>query len=371
MLSRLENLIDKIANPEIIDEAYQYICTARRNTSHTNSVWWLRANWPTVKIELINKLRNNEYHFAPLARHKVKGELINCWEAENTIVLKAITIVLSKVLGVDVLPSCKHLKSNGGLKKTVREVQEKLKKYKFVFKSDVKSYYGSIDHEILLEQLAAKVTDRIVLRLLKEYCNRLVWVDGEYHTITQGISVGCSLSPLMAAYYLQTLDQALQDKNIYYVRYMDDFLVLARTRNHLRKAVRITNQVLSGLKLKKHPDKTYIGWIHKGFNFLGYRLNLTEIQLSTKTKQRFIVKISQFCEQGASKTCIGKYWRCWFRWALGGMNEQTKRYLFERDSFIDSARRMINNFIQLENTNENHNKVYFTDMLACLELRCG
>ena len=363
------NLINAIADPEVIKEAYQYVYAARIDTSHTNSIWWLRANWSTVKIELINKLRSNEYHFAPLTRHKIKGELIDCWEAEDAVVLKAMTMVLSKVLGIDVPPSCEHLQGNGGLKKTVREVQEKLREYKFVFKSDVKSYYGSIDHEILLEQPAAKVTDKIVLRLLKDYCKRLVWIDGEYHTITQGISVGCSLSPLMAAYYLRTLDQAL-DKNIYYVRYMDDFLVLARTRNHLRKAVRISAQVLSGLKLKKHPDKTYIVWIHKGFDFLGYRLNLTEIQLSTKTKQRFIVKMSQFYEQGASKTRIGKYWQCWLRWALGGMNEQTKRYLFERDGFIDSARRMINNFIQLENTNENHNKVYFTDILARLELCC-
>ena len=249
-MEMIADLIDIIADPEVIEEAYQYVYAARIDTGHTNSIWWLRANWPTAKIELINKLRNNEYHFAPLTRHKVKGELIDCWEAEDAVVLKAMTMVLSKVLDIEIPPSCKHLQGNGGLKKTVREVQEKLRKYKFVFKSDVKSYYGSIDHEILLEQLAAKVTDKIVLRLLKDYCERLVWIDGEYHAITQGISVGCSLSPLMAAYYLRTLDQALQDKNIYYVRYMDDFLVLAKQKS-LKEGCKDYKPSFIGVKIKK------------------------------------------------------------------------------------------------------------------------
>ena len=236
------NLLDAISDPGNIEEAYQHVCAARRNTSHTNCIWWLRANWHPVKTELINKLRNNEYSFIPLTRHKVGGELIDCWEAEDAVVLKAVP----KVLAIDVLPSCEHLKGNGGLKKTGRGVQEKLRDYKFVFKS----YYGSIDHKIVLEQLAAKITAKIFLRLLEDYCKRLVWVDGEYHAITQGISVGCSLSPLMAAYYLRTLDQALQDKNIYYVRYMDDFLVLAKQKS-LKEGCKDYKPSFIGVKIKK------------------------------------------------------------------------------------------------------------------------
>ncbi len=57
---------------------------------------------------------------------------------------------------------------------------------------------------------------------------------------------------------------------LFYVRFMDDVLVLSPTRWKLRRAVRAVNGVLGDLGLEKHPDKTFIGRIERGFDFLGY-----------------------------------------------------------------------------------------------------
>jgi hypothetical protein len=54
---------------------------------------------------------------------------------------------------------------------------------------------------------------------------------------------------------------------------MDDVLVLAPTRWKLKEAVRVLNQTLQELKLEKHPDKTYIGKIERGFDVLGYHFS--------------------------------------------------------------------------------------------------
>ncbi len=54
------------------------------------------------------------------------------------------------------------------------------------------------------------------------------------------------------------------------VRFMDDILVLAPTRWKLGRAVKAVNEVLASLRLEKHPDKTFIGRIERGFDFLGY-----------------------------------------------------------------------------------------------------
>ena len=59
--------------------------------------------------------------------------------------------------------------------------------------------------------------------------------------------------------------------DVFYVRYMDDVLVLAPTRHKLRQAVRVVNDLFDELDLKKHPDKTYVGPISRGFTFLGKR----------------------------------------------------------------------------------------------------
>jgi hypothetical protein len=91
-----------------------------------------------------------------------------------------------------------------------------------------------------------------------------------YWVIRTGISRGCPLSPLLGALYLKVLDQRLSCTEAYYVRYMDDILVLTKTRWQLRRAVRTLNQTFAELKVSPHPDKTFIGRIERGFDFLGY-----------------------------------------------------------------------------------------------------
>jgi RNA-directed DNA polymerase len=54
---------------------------------------------------------------------------------------------------------------------------------------------------------------------------------------------------------------------------MDDILILTKTRWQNRKAVKELNQILNQLKVEKHPDKTYIGKVENGFDFLGYHFN--------------------------------------------------------------------------------------------------
>ena len=72
---------------------------------------------------------------------------------------------------------------------------------------------------------------------------------------------------------------------------MDDILVLAPTRWKLRMAVRIVNESLAALGLEKHPDKTFIGRVEKGFDFLGYRLGPKGLTVAKQTRERFAANV--------------------------------------------------------------------------------
>jgi RNA-directed DNA polymerase len=78
---------------------------------------------------------------------------------------------------------------------------------------------------------------------------------------------------------------------------MDDILILAPTRWQLRGAVKMVNQRLAALGLEKHPDKTFIGRIERGFDFLGYRFSPAGLTLAKKTIANFIEKASRLYEQ--------------------------------------------------------------------------
>jgi len=66
-----------------------------------------------------------------------------------------------------------------------------------VSRTDVKSYYASIDHEILLTMLERHVPDGRVLDVLRRYVGRTIYDGGLYEDVERGIALGCPLSPLM------------------------------------------------------------------------------------------------------------------------------------------------------------------------------
>jgi len=88
------------------------------------------------------------------------GEEVDVWSARDAVVMKTLAFVLPSHL--QLFTRCTHLKGHGGLKRAVREVWAQIPQHRFVLKTDVRSYYASIDHQLLLDRLLAKdVTQRL------------------------------------------------------------------------------------------------------------------------------------------------------------------------------------------------------------------
>jgi RNA-directed DNA polymerase len=123
-----------------------------------------------------------------------------------------------------------HLKRNGGLKGAVRDIAGLLPKYKFFCKTDVKSYYDSIDHFNLLMKLHDYITDKKIINYLWQFLNRTVEWGGLYHDVKKWIPRGASLSRLLGAFYLPGPDREMEKLEVKYIRCMDDILILAPTK---------------------------------------------------------------------------------------------------------------------------------------------
>ncbi len=158
--------------------------------------------------------------------------------------MKATALVLQMELAPVLSPRCFHLAGHGGLKGAVRAVDAARRDQTFVFRTDVQSYYDSLDDGILYRQVCEHVTDRRVLKLVWSYLRRMVCEGGDYVAVSRGISLGCPLSPLMGALYLKPLDDLMERQILPYVRYMDDWVILAKTRWALRRVVQQMNTIL-------------------------------------------------------------------------------------------------------------------------------
>jgi len=305
-----------------LDLAYDWLCHQRRDFPADSDVWDLRFNWHRERKRLVEELRTRQYRIGPMSIiTKADGEVLHLWGSRDALVLKALALMISPLLGLS--RRCVHVKGHGGLKAAVREVYQRLPDYRFVLRTDVKEFYQSIDQSILLEQLRGDIDKPYVLALLGQAIRRTVERGGLYWEIRTGISRGCPLSPLLGALYLRVLDERMEARDLYYVRYMDDILVLAKTHWQLRRAVRILNRTFCELKVSQHPDKTFIGRIEKGFDFLGYRFGAEAPSLSKATIKKFVRHVSRLYEheQRAPKIYfpLGMYARRWVGWALGGI----------------------------------------------------
>lgn len=164
-----------------------------------------------------------------------------------------------------------------------------------------------------------------MLNLIGQYLRRSAERGGLYWDAERGIALGCALSPLIGALFLSRLDEQMERLGVFYVRFMDDVLVLAPTRWRLRNTVRVLNQVLASLGLDKHPDKTFIGRIERGFDFLGYRFSPSGLSVAAPTMARFVVRAAQLYQQERrgrkrgtrpvlSPSRLGSYVQRWRRW---------------------------------------------------------
>jgi len=152
--------------------------------------------------------------------------------------------------------------------------------HRYVVEIDIEKFFDSIDHEKLMKLVERRISDRRVLKLLRQWLKAGVLEEGRRIDTDLGSPQGGVISPLLANIYLDALDGIWERRCLHLgrlVRYADDAVVLCRSRADAEESLRRLGLIMERLSLKLHPDKTRIvelGLGKQGFVFLGCYLRI-------------------------------------------------------------------------------------------------
>ena len=161
-----------------------------------------------------------------------------------------------------------------------------------VVDADLRGFFDSIPHQLILDLVAREIADGNILNLIKKFLQAGVMEEGEGRPTRKGTPQGGVVSPLLANLVLNHLDWRLEALGDRFVRYADDFVVLCKTTRQAEKALQaVTACVEEDLGLALNPEKTRLTTFGQGFNFLGYAVSARTIRMGDKAEERFKMKI--------------------------------------------------------------------------------
>lgn len=179
-------------------------------------------------------------------------------------------------------------RANQRLKSFANRVSRNHTQTVWILKCDIRKFFASINHSILLEIIQRHLSDSDIILLLQE-------VIGSFHTDSKlgvGLPLGNLTSQLLVNIYMNAFDHFVKRelRRRYYIRYADDFVVLHDQKEYLENLLLIINIFLiNQLHLALHPQKVSISTIASGVDFLGW-IHFTHHRVLRTTTRRRMMK---------------------------------------------------------------------------------
>lgn len=285
------NLISMIKIVDLL-KAYQKFIKGKRKKGDVQK---FMLNFEEELNALFCEIENGEYKHGGYYHFRIfdpKPREIDKASVRDRIVHQLIYDYLAKIYDKSFYCHSYASRKEKGAHKAVsvfksvnRKFSHNFRRPIFVLKCDIKKFFASVDKGILFSILKNKVDDQKYLWLIKQT------IDSFIPELPRGIPLGNLTSQIFANIYLNELDRFIkhQLKIRYYIRYMDDFIILGREERELHIFSQMIDEFLeTNLKVRMHADKVVIREINQGIDFLGYISFPHYCVLRTKTKKRIL-----------------------------------------------------------------------------------
>ena len=283
---RFTLLYDKVCRQDILPEAWQRVKSNKgaAGVDHVDIDAICNFGEEQFLHELSQELQSRKYRAALVRRVHIpksgqpgKTRPLGIPTVKDRVVQMAVKLVIEPLFEADFLPCSFGFRP----KKTPRMalsaiVQSVNEGYSFVVDVDLKSYFDTISHELLLKLVERRVGDIQVLRLIRAWLKAGVMEEGKVTHPDRGSPQGGVISPTLSHIFLHEVDRqwcrgdGIALGNVRLVRYADDMVLLTRTEREARAAWEQLQGQFADLQLVVNQDKSRLTTLEDGFAFLGF-----------------------------------------------------------------------------------------------------
>lgn len=230
--------------------------------------------------ELITSLRNGTYRPKPVKRVEIpkpdgSTRKLGVPTVIDRMVQQAVVQVLSPIYECVFSDNSYGFRPHRSAHDAIKKVTSLYNQgYHYVVDLDLKAYFDTVNHDLLMNFIEQQVQDPWLLHLIRQFLTSGVLNGGLFQKTTKGTPQGGNLSPLLANIYLNELDKLLTSRGHSFVRYADDCNIYVKSKRAGERVLQnVTKFLENKLKVTVNQKKTTVGSPLK-LKFLGFTLGV-------------------------------------------------------------------------------------------------